>query len=142
MIERNNPLVDVDELMAKIHRQISGASPSLNGVAVTDGRLTSDITTLAASIENSLAAAEAFAQVRTAIGSSNRMLSSAALQSFLLRVLAFIFRDQRNVDNALLDALRKTLQLNIRLSEEHDFLKLRVAKLEAAHSEGPPKNLA
>jgi hypothetical protein len=140
VIERNNPLVDVDELMAKIHQQLASQNSPANGSTLEDGRLASDATTLAAGIENSLAAAESFAQVRTTLGSTSRVLSSSLLRSFLLRALAFIFRDQRNVDNALIDALRKTLHLNVRLSEECEFLKSRVAALEGPRSEGPPKS--
>lgn len=139
MIERNNPLVDVDELMAKIHQQLSGENAGQLASSST-GHIPSDATTLAAGIENHLAAAETFSQVRTTLGSSSRLLSSSFLQSFLLRALAFVFRDQRNVDSALIGALRKSLHLNVRLSEEVELLKSRVAKIEATGAEGSSKS--
>jgi hypothetical protein len=37
--------------------------------------------------------------------------------------LAFILRDQRSVNAALIEALRKSMRLNVRLAEEIDRIK-------------------
>ncbi|HEY5257719.1 MAG TPA: hypothetical protein VIJ12_05005 [Candidatus Baltobacteraceae bacterium] len=127
MIEDVNPAIDVNDLMAKVNEQIEGryAASLIQGSPA--GGLSADVTTMVAGIEQALHAAEAASHVRTSIGRSSRLLGgSTALQGFVLRVLAFILRDQRNVNAAVVEALRKSLQLNIRLSEEVDRLKSRL----------------
>jgi hypothetical protein len=46
-----------------------------------------------------------------------------------------IFRDQRNTDAALIAALRKSLQLNIRLAAEYATLFERNAKPKSADAD-------
>jgi hypothetical protein len=123
MIEKNNPHLDVDELMTKIHERIEGSYTASLLSDATSGHVSSDITTLVAGIEVDLIAAESASQVRTSLGKSTRFVRSASFQTFVLRALAFIFRDQRNVNAALIAALRKSMHLNVRLAEELDRLK-------------------
>ncbi len=129
MIDNGNPDIDVDELMGKIHEQIAAHNvPSL--LAGYQG-VGADITTLVARIEESLVAAESSSQVRTSLGRSRRFLRGTPMfEDLALRVLAFLFRDQRNVNSALVDALRTSLQLNVRLCEDLDRIKLRIEALE------------
>ena len=120
--------------MAKIHERVSGRRPS--ALASPDGahhRLSFDTVTAVASIEELLDAAESASQVRTSLGARlhrSSILSSPGIQSLILKSFAFLFRDQRNVNAAVVDALRKSLSLNVRLCEEIDQLKARVATLE------------
>lgn len=129
MIEKGNPDIDVDELMGKIHEQI--AAHSLPSLLAGSGGAGADFTTLVARIEEALVAAENSSQVRTTLGRSRRFLRRAPmLEDFVLRVFAFLFRDQRHVNAALVEALRTSLQLNVRLCEDLDRIKLRIEALE------------
>lgn len=129
MIDNGNPDIDVDELMGKIHEQI--AAHSVPSLLAGYGGVGADITTLVARIEGSLVAAESSSKVRTTLGRSQRFLSRApALEDLFLRTLSFLFRDQRNVNAALVEALRASLQLNVRLCEDLDRIKLRIEALE------------
>lgn len=132
MIHGGNPFVNVDDLMAKINDQIA----TRGGMARIDGdhaRSTlSELTTLAAGIEADLDAAEAAAQVRTTLGRQRRLPGGAVVQAVLLRALAFIFRDQRAVNAALIGALRRSLQLNVVLAEDVERLRQSVAAADDA----------
>ncbi len=131
MIEKNNAVLSADELMGKIREQIEGSTVASLLRSVGGAGLPGDITTLVAGIEDDLIAAEIASRVRTSIGRTTHVLGrSRTLQSLFLRALAFIFRDQRNVNAALAAALRKSLQLNIRLAEQYDLLTSRMAALE------------
>lgn len=132
MIEKNSPVLSVDELMVKVRERID-ASPTASLLrGPLNGHALLDVPTLAAGIENDLAAADAFSQVRTSLGSRVRFRGPfVALQSFLLRGLAFAFRDQRNVNAALSRAIRKSLQLSVHTLEKCEYLSARVAELEA-----------
>lgn len=133
MISDNNPDINVDELMAKIHEQVSGTRASALIWSGGAQRLSSDAVTSVASIEELLDTAESASQVRTALGTRMKRLpffSSPGIQSLILKALAFLFRDQRHVNAALVDALRQSLSLNVRLCEEIDRLKARVAAVE------------
>jgi len=129
VIDDGNPDIEVDELMAKIHEQI--AAHNVPSLLAGYGGVGADITTLVARIEESLVAAESSSQVRTSLGRSRRFLRrTPMLEDLALRVLAFLFRDQRNVNAALVEALRTSLQLNVRLCENIDRIKLRIEALE------------
>lgn len=133
MIEDTNPLLNVDELMARVRAQIDAGSAASRLPVLLNSHAISDAPTIVAGIENDLASADAFSQVRTSLGVGATSLGPfVALQGFLLRILAFVFRDQRNVNTALSNALRKSLQLNVHVLEECEQLKSRLADLEAA----------
>jgi hypothetical protein len=123
MIDDANPDLDVTALMAKVQEQIGGHyAASL--VSYSSGSLGADMTTLVAGMEEALQAAETASSVRTTLGRSSRLIGrSGPLQSFALRILAFILRDQRSVNAALIEALRKSMRLNVRLAEEIDRIK-------------------
>lgn len=121
--------------MAKVRAQIDSSAAASLLRAPSNGRTVSDASTLVAGIENDLTAADTFSQVRTSLGTGSRALARLGpLHNFLLRALAFVFRDQRNVNAAFAGALRKSLQLNVRVLEECEQLKARLAELEAQQS--------
>lgn len=129
MIDDRNPDIDVDELMGKIHEQI--AAHSVPSLLSGYGGVGADVTTLVARIEESLIAAESSSQVRTSLGRSQRLFGKVPmLEDLFLRTLSFLFRDQRNVNAALVEALRTSLQLNVRLCEDLDRMKLRIEALD------------
>lgn len=122
MIEGNNPDIDVTVLMAKVQEQIGGHFAA--SLVSRAGAVEADVTTLVAGIEESLEAAESSSSVRTSLGRSSAIAGRLKpFQGFILRVLAFVLRDQRSVNAALIEALRKSMRLNIHLAEEIDRLK-------------------
>ncbi len=97
MIAPNNPSVSVDELMTKINEQIAGS----RAAALLDSEgarsLTADTVTAVANMEAIIQTAENASNVRTSWGASLARFpfNILPLRAFFLRVLAFIFRDQR-----------------------------------------------
>lgn len=140
MISDNNPVVHVDEIMAKVHEAISGTRASSLALSGNVHTLSSDIVTAVARIQELLDTAESSAQVRTSLGSRLKrvpLFSHPGIQNTVLKAFAFLFRDQRNVNAAVIDALRQSLSLNVRLCEEIDQLKMRVAAREPAVPDSP-----
>ncbi len=124
MIDGGNPDLDVTTLMAKVQEQIGGHYAA--SLFSNSGTVEADVTALVAGMEEALQAAESASSVRTSLGRSSRIVGRLRpFQGFILRVLAFILRDQRNVNTALIEALRKSMRLNVRLAEEIDRLKAR-----------------
>lgn len=132
MISRTNPDINVDALMAKVNEQINRSTAAslldAEGVRV----LSTDAVTAVARIEAFIEAAEDASQVRTSLGRvrSRFPFNVAPLRGLFLRALAFVFRDQRQVNAALIDALRTSLQLNVRLCEQLDAMRARVDEIE------------
>ena len=132
MLEPNNPALNVDDLMAKVHAEV--AKRHLTGT--WDGApadLPADALATVASIEAALAVAEEKTQIRARwSGRLNRFPfnASPALQRLGLRILAFVFKDQRHVNGALIQALHDTLTLNVRLAEQVDQLRKRLNVLD------------
>ena len=132
MIAPTNPSVSVDELMSKINEQIAGsrAASLLDSEGVRS--LTADTVTAVANMEALIQTAESASQVRTAWGASLARFpfNVLPLRAFFLRVLAFIFRDQRQVNAMLIDAFRASLELNVRLCEQIDAMRVRLDAME------------
>ncbi len=121
MIDDGNRDLDVTALMAKVHEQIGGNFAA--SLVSSAGSIEADITTLVAGMEEALQAAESASAVRTSLGKSPMVRRLQPFQGLILRALAYILRDQRNVNAALIEALRKSMRLNVRLAEELDRLK-------------------
>lgn len=132
MILRNNSSIDVNELMTKINEQISGSEAASLLDAENAKTLSADAVTAVANMESFIQYAEAAARVRTSWGSTfNRFpFNLAPFRIFFLRLLAFLFRDQRQVNIMLIDALRASLRLNIRLCEQVDTIRVSLDALE------------
>ncbi len=129
MIDDANPFIDVDSLMAKVNEQIDGHYAASLVSASTRGALSSDVVSLVAGIEEALQAAESASVVRTSLGKASRYFGRLGpLKGLALRILAFIQKDQRNVNVAMIEALRKSMRLNVRLAEEIDRLRVRPQK--------------
>lgn len=131
MIERNNPEIDVDELMLRIQREVARRrlGPEFDAGRASMPR--SAIDTI--SIESLLAAAQQRAEIRAKwserlnVFPFNRM---GWLQRFALRVFAFIFKDQRQLNFTLIQALREMLQVNRELDERVSTLETQLHMLE------------
>ncbi len=125
MSENDEAFVGRDELMELISRQIA-VNETAASVADVANALSPDATILIAEIENDLVTAERFSAPRTSLGRAKIPGKNTIVERFFLRLLALIFRDQRNANAALIAALRKSLQLNIRLAA--DYAALRAAE--------------
>ncbi|MBV8244945.1 MAG: hypothetical protein JOZ38_03405 [Candidatus Eremiobacteraeota bacterium] len=132
MIDANNPAIDVDELMTKVNLEVARRTvPGAAGLA--DAAISPDALVTAASVEAVLATAERKSQIRTDWpGRLNRFPFSLLmpLRYFFLRALAFIFKDQRHVNFALIEVARELSATNVRLQEQIDQLRARVNALD------------
>lgn len=142
MLDNNNPSVNVQELMSKVNLEVAGRHMPRRGWDGEISALPADAAATAASIESLLGMAEEKAQPRIRwSGRLNRFPFTQFpwLQRFFLKVLAFIFKDQRHVNFAILQALRESLAMSIRLAEQVDQLRARVNALDdtAKKFDGP-----
>jgi hypothetical protein len=113
MIEPNNPHIDVDELMSRVRvevlrRQFGGSGHDPPGVL--DGKTALD----ALALEGHIQSAARLAEVRAKW--SGRLsffpFTLQPVQRFCLKLLAFVFRDQRHVNFEIVAALREALAIN------------------------------
>lgn len=132
MIEPNNPLINVSDLMQKIENEVRRRhSPGRPGQIGHD--VPPEILATAASIEALIRTAEQKAQIRTSwSGRLNRFpfTLSTRLQQFCLRILAFLFKDQRHINFSLIEVLRESSAQAIQLSEQVDQLRTRLNRIE------------
>jgi hypothetical protein len=124
VIERNNPAIDVDDLMARIQQEVAkrgvGFEPLVFDGEGTDPRGFD-------SIEALVNTAQAKAEVRTQWSGRFQVFPFnrfASLQRFCLKALAFLFKDQRHVNFATIQALRE-------MATQERQLTARIAQLEA-----------
>src|SRR5581483_1464226 len=112
-IVHDNPNIDVNDLMARVHDRVRReerieAAPAAERTYVYASELD------AASIEALLYTARKMAQVRTVW--PRRLMRfpfnvSRGFRRMLLQLFAFLFNDQRHVNFALTEAVREHLQL-------------------------------
>ncbi|GAC1614712.1 MAG: hypothetical protein NVS9B12_15410 [Vulcanimicrobiaceae bacterium] len=132
MIENSNPAVNVDQLMAKVRSEVTRRHFSTGAEEIAQA-LPADAIATVASIESSINAAAEKSQIRVAwSGRLNRFpfTVSSRMQRLFLKVLAFIFKDQRHVNFAIVRALQDSLTMNVRLAEQVDQLRARINGLE------------
>lgn len=128
MLDTNNPDIDVDALMARVHhevlrRQFGDTSPHHAALDAVD----------TASLEALLAAAAERGQPRRRWPARLGFFpfTIPAIQRFILRVIAWLFRDQHAFNAALLQALREAVALNVRLNAAIRELDGRIRRLES-----------
>ena len=134
MIYTKNPGIDPDELMLRVDEEVARGHRAITRSPTANLRLlmTASAASLS-SIEMFLNIAEQAAQVRTKWPSHLRLFpvdKSAKLQRGILAVLAFVFKDQRNVNDALIRALRETATVNLRVIEQVEILRSQVSAIE------------
>jgi len=116
MIEPNNPNIDVDELMSRVRaevlrRQFGGSGDEPNGVL--DGKTVIDTLAIEGHIQSAARLAEARAKWSGRL--TFFLFTLRPVQRFCLKVLAFVFRDQRHVNFEIVAALREAVAINRRL---------------------------
>ncbi|HEX5274851.1 MAG TPA: hypothetical protein VFW34_06205 [Candidatus Rubrimentiphilum sp.] len=110
----DNPNVDVNDLMARVHDRVRReerieTAPAVERTYVYASELD------AASIEALLYTARKMAQVRTVWPRRLWVFPfnlSRGLRRLVLKLFAFLFNDQRHVNFALTEAVREQLQIN------------------------------
>lgn len=132
MLESGNPDVDVDDLMQRMRSEIErvrNARPTVGGERILTLRGSVNL----GAIESWVAIADQKSRVRTKwpnhlhvfpLGGNGRM------QKLALKVLAFLFKDQRQVNEAFIAAFRESIALNRQLIEQVHLLRDRVEALE------------
>ncbi len=131
MIEPNNPDIDVEALMDRVYAEVVRRQFG-DGASRSNGHIATGATIDTQALEGHTASAARLAEVRTKW--TGRLtffpFNLAFVRRLLLRVLAFVFRDQRNVNFEVIYALRESAALNARLRERIVLLEERVARLE------------
>ncbi|MEQ9667146.1 class I SAM-dependent methyltransferase [Coleofasciculus sp. G2-EDA-02] len=125
MIEASNPEIDVDELMEKVREEVARrqnqplGKEKYVGTNYPPKKCINPL--LIHQIQALLNNAESKSQVRTEFPEKfNRFpfTLSRRLQGFILKMYAFLFKEQRAVNLSLIQALRESLALNQQLSEQ------------------------
>ncbi|MEQ9483377.1 class I SAM-dependent methyltransferase [Coleofasciculus sp. F4-SAH-05] len=122
MIEANNPEINVDELMEKVREEVAKRQTKLFSKENVNRQPSIGINPLLAhQIQAFLNNAESKSQVRTEFPEKLNCFPftlSRRLQKFVLRLYAFLFKEQRAVNFSLIQALRESFTLNQQLSEQ------------------------
>ncbi|MEQ8464867.1 class I SAM-dependent methyltransferase [Coleofasciculus sp. E1-EBD-02] len=122
MIEANNPEIDVDDLMEKVREEVAKRQAKPFTKENSNRQPSIGINPLLAhQIQAFLNNAESKSQVRTEFPEKlNRFpfTLSRRFQKFVLRLYAFLFKEQRAVNFSLIQALRESFALNQQLSEQ------------------------
>jgi 2-polyprenyl-3-methyl-5-hydroxy-6-metoxy-1,4-benzoquinol methylase len=129
MIGENNPEINVDELMAKIRDEVAKRKGRPQGVIKSSHADTSNLTLHLSYIESFLKNAEDRAYTRTKWPDKlNRFPFnlSKKLQKATLKLLNFLFKDQREINFNLLQALRESVVINGQLIAEISSLKTQI----------------
>lgn len=124
MLEKNNPDIDVDALMARVQQEVLRRQFGEPGAAAA-AAAEFDVS----AVESLIAAASAHGGPRTSWPSRLGFLPKP-VQFFGLRVIGWLFRDQLAFNASVLQALRESVALNARLHAELRELEARVGRLE------------
>lgn len=130
MIERNNPEIDVDDLMLRVQVEAARSRCGLDAAAQF-GVPTPNVETTAFDTQLGIAEQRAAARRswsgRLNVFPFNRL---GWLRAIALRAFNFFFRDQRHVNFALIAAARELHQMNRELSERVSALEARLHELQ------------
>ena len=131
MIEPSESPVDVDELMARLRAKVAQLR-RLPESELSASALSVRSNVFINSIEASTNVADAKSQIRTHWPShigSTFPFNVTSIREFTLRLLAFLFKDQRHVNVAVVSVLREQISLNRHLMEQLEALRREVENL-------------
>jgi hypothetical protein len=127
MLEANNPDIDVDALMARVQHEV--LRRQFGDQATPNAALSAMDTSM---LDSLIAAAALRASARnrwpTRLGFFPFNLG--VVQRFVLRTIAWLFRDQHAFNAALIQALRESVTVNARIHASMRELEARVRALE------------
>ncbi len=129
MFEANNPEINVGELMQKIREEVNKRQSQASPVNASLNVQHSEIDFSLSQIQGWLKNAESRAEVRTKLPDSlNRFPLNLIqwLQKIAIKVLNFIFKDQREVNLNLINSLNESVTLNKQLIAQITTLQAQV----------------
>jgi SAM-dependent methyltransferase len=132
MIESNNPEINVDELMQKIREEVS-KSHNNNPHQLVFSNSTTQMSAMNLSIsyiEALLNNAESRAYVRTKWPDklNNFPFNTKKIREIALKLLNFLFKDQRQVNFSLIQSLKESVALNRQLIRQISNLNIQIDK--------------
>jgi SAM-dependent methyltransferase len=131
MIEANSPEVNVDELMQKIRQEVTTFHSNPDQIAVSNATAQISAMNLRISnIEALLNNAESRAYNRTKWPDklNNFPFNAKKLQRIALKLLNFLFKDQRQVNFNLIQSLKESVALNHQLIKQVSNLNIQIDK--------------
>ncbi|MEH2273303.1 MAG: methyltransferase domain-containing protein [Nostoc sp.] len=129
MTESNNPEIDVDNLMQNIRAEVNKhkskyvTSSPVNDFAISKN--TTNINYIEALLQN----AQSRAYVRTKWPDKLNCFPfnlNPKLQKFILKIINFLFKDQREVNFNLISCLKESVTLNQQLIEQIETLRVQM----------------
>jgi hypothetical protein len=133
MLESRNPEVNVEVLAQRVRDEVERVRHSRVTEVAGERILTLRGSVNVDAIESWVAIADQKARVRTKWPNHLRVpqfTGSGHLQRLILRVLASLFKDQRQVNEAFIAAFRESIALNRQLIEQVRLLSDRVEGVE------------
>lgn len=127
MTDNDDSRIGGDALMRTIREQIATNSVA-SALANGSTNLAPETMTLFAEIENDLTNVDQYSRPRISVGRTRIFGLNVPFATLLLKLHAFIFRDQRNANIAIVGALRASLQLNARLAADLHALRALVER--------------
>ena len=121
MNQANDNEIDVDELMQKIRKEVASRDKISSPTASFFFSQPSEINLVSNYIEDLLTNAESRSHVRTKWPDKlNRFPFNltGGLQKILLKAINFLFKEQRTINFALIQALRESVKLNRQATEQ------------------------
>jgi len=131
MFEANNPEINVDELMQKIREEVNQRQSHSSPVNASLNVQHSEIDFSLSQIDGWLKNAESRAEVRTKWPDNLKRFPLNLVQwlpKIALRILNFIFKDQREVNFNLINSLKESVTLNKQLTAQITTLQVQVDK--------------
>jgi O-antigen chain-terminating methyltransferase len=134
MIEANNPEINVNELMKKIREEVAKRNQEFQSSSFSSSQVEPSTMKLTINqIEAWLRNAEARAYIRTKWPDKLNQFPfnlSKGIQKLVLKILNFIFKDQREVNFNLINSLKESITINLQLISEIAILRSRLETLE------------
>ena len=127
MLESNNPDVDVDALMARVQHEVLRRQLG-DQAAASPGFSTIDTSALDSLIAG--AATRASARNRWPARLGFFPFNLRPVQRFVLRVIAWLFRDQHAFNAAVIQAMRESVAVDARIDASMRELEARLRQLE------------
>ncbi|MEH2139777.1 class I SAM-dependent methyltransferase [Nostoc sp.] len=129
MIESNNPEINVDEFMDKIREEVVKRQIPSQQINLPSNLDTSKLKLSISYIETFLKNAESRSNLRTKWPDKLNLFPfnlSTKLQKFILKLINFLFKDQREVNFNIINSLKESVALNHQLIEQIATLKAQV----------------
>jgi hypothetical protein len=133
MLESGNPNVDVDELTRRVRDEVERVRHTRVSDVAGERILTLRGSVNLGAIESWVSIADQKARARTKWPNHLHVFpftKSGRMQRLALKLLAFLFKDQRQVNEAFIAAFRESMILNRQLIEQLQVLRDRVEELE------------